>query len=180
MRGCTFAEESGHAIGNAFASADTLKCVMLDNTFQDKPFCDALVESLAVNHSIDRAVFANPRGSQVLDAVETIKTLAQRNDTLKVIIVRGGFAPLTETNKQEIQHSLGQNYTLEQIHYEGRQEYFQAITGLNAAGREYLAEEPTNASKCIAVLAKVKNDLDCLYYHMRENPLLCISYCNSQ
>ena len=48
------------------------------------------------------------------------------------------------------------------------------ITTLNKAGRRYLGTARRN---CIAagvnVLAQVSDDLDCLFYHLREHPSLC-------
>jgi hypothetical protein len=47
------------------------------------------------------------------------------------------------------------------------------ITKLNDHGREYLLGEPDNRQKGVKVLERVRNDLDCLFFHLRENPCLC-------
>jgi len=44
---------------------------------------------------------------------------------------------------------------------------------LNAAGRQYLIEDASTAAKGVEVLVKVSEDLDCLFTHLLENPLLC-------
>lgn len=44
---------------------------------------------------------------------------------------------------------------------------------LNQAGRSYLVTNPGNRSLGVDVLASVTSDLNCLYLHLRENPLLC-------
>jgi len=43
---------------------------------------------------------------------------------------------------------------------------------LNKAGRSYIREEASSKEKCVDVLDKVSNDLDCLYFHLRENPVI--------
>jgi hypothetical protein len=45
------------------------------------------------------------------------------------------------------------------------------VTRLNVAGRKYLADEPTQL-KGLDVLDKVSDDMDCLYFHLREAPSL--------
>ena len=50
------------------------------------------------------------------------------------------------------------------------------ITSLNMAGRRYLLENGRGSGKKatgVHVLSFVVNDVDCLYYHLRENPSLC-------
>ena len=47
------------------------------------------------------------------------------------------------------------------------------ITNLNQAGRNYLALDGGNKRKGVNVLGFVSQNLDCLYFHLRENPLLC-------
>ncbi|GKY97138.1 hypothetical protein MPSEU_000672200 [Mayamaea pseudoterrestris] len=44
---------------------------------------------------------------------------------------------------------------------------------LNAFGRKYLANDPTDRNIGLSVLEKAKDDMDCLFVHMRENPLIC-------
>ncbi|GKY99135.1 hypothetical protein MPSEU_000869000 [Mayamaea pseudoterrestris] len=48
-----------------------------------------------------------------------------------------------------------------------------AICKLNKAGRKYMALDSANQQKAICVLAAVNDDLDCLFTHLRENPLAC-------
>ena len=109
--------------------------------------------------------------------VGLLKNIARQNKVVKkMTFYRQNFI-LNENDAQMLQRELQQNHTLESIQI-NRKEHFEEITRLNKAGRRYLSEDSTSNSKCIAVLAKVKNDLDCLYYHLRENPILCISYCN--
>jgi hypothetical protein len=50
---------------------------------------------------------------------------------------------------------------------------FEMIVRLNGAGRNYLETDPGDKRKGLAVLQAVSDDLDGLYFHLRENPLLC-------
>lgn len=47
------------------------------------------------------------------------------------------------------------------------------ICRLNAAGRRYMLEDPSSREKGVGVLSSVADNLDCLYFHLRENPSLC-------
>jgi hypothetical protein len=47
-----------------------------------------------------------------------------------------------------------------------------AICHLNSVGRNYIRTDSNDAIKATEVLACVKDDLDCLFFHVRENPAL--------
>jgi hypothetical protein len=47
------------------------------------------------------------------------------------------------------------------------------VCRLNRSGRSYLKTEPTNKRLGCDVLGAVSDDMDCLFFHLRENPLLC-------
>lgn len=139
---------------------------------KDHEFSNLLLSSLPSNESIE--VFASVGLSQT-NIAELLKNVAQRNSTLKRVTF---YTQLTDSQTQEVKSALGMNHTLEYIVLDGTSP-FGEILQLNKAGRRYLAEDATSRSKCIAVLAKVKHDLDCLYYHMQENPILCTGYSSS-
>jgi hypothetical protein len=50
---------------------------------------------------------------------------------------------------------------------------FDMILKLNSSGRNYLEKDPENQLKGFDVLGKVSDSLDCLFFHLRENPMLC-------
>ena len=52
-------------------------------------------------------------------------------------------------------------------------ETVQALVRLNNAGRGYMARDPSNRRAGSCVLEQVADSLDCLFLHVRENPLLC-------
>ena len=50
---------------------------------------------------------------------------------------------------------------------------YRALLRLNRAGRRYVRQDPTNHLECVNVLDAARDDLDCLYLHLRENPSIC-------
>ena len=182
VKECSFVGLGGKLFASAISSNESLKTFNVSDMFEDKAFCKELTSSLALNHSIEDVTFACRWSPTVanLDVVRLmLANLARRNKTIAKIAFIGQFFALKENGVQVLQRELQQNHTLESIQISER-EQFRVITRLNKAGRRYLSEDSTSNSKCIAVLAKVKNDLDCLYYHLRENPILCMSYCNGR
>jgi hypothetical protein len=47
------------------------------------------------------------------------------------------------------------------------------ILRLNKEGRRYLIEDPSSAERGVGVLTRVSDDLDCIFFHLRDNPSLC-------
>jgi hypothetical protein len=47
------------------------------------------------------------------------------------------------------------------------------ICRLNLAGRSYMEADANSKLDGYKVLGEVKDDLNCLFYHLRENPVLC-------
>jgi hypothetical protein len=47
------------------------------------------------------------------------------------------------------------------------------ILRLNRAGRCYLIDDAGSIAKGIKVLIDVRDDLNCLFYHLLENPMIC-------
>ena len=50
-----------------------------------------------------------------------------------------------------------------------------AYLRLNRAGRNYLADDASNKRTGSNILGAVTDDLDCVFFHLRENPLVCDS-----
>ena len=59
---------------------------------------------------------------------------------------------------------------------EEQQKLIDALCRLNRQGRKYLATDASNKDKGVALLVSVSDDLNCLFYHMRENPILCLTW----
>jgi hypothetical protein len=58
------------------------------------------------------------------------------------------------------------------------QHAMQCVFAMNAAGRAYMRTQPTNVRKAIEVMSSVRDYLDYIYLHVRENPLAFQSLCS--
>jgi hypothetical protein len=54
-----------------------------------------------------------------------------------------------------------------------------SLLQLNAAGRLYMMEDTNNLYRCTEVLGTVRNNLNCLYLHILENPGICKEFCST-
>jgi hypothetical protein len=106
-----------------------------------------------------------------------------KNVSLKELI----FGPLSyicadfsfshEADAVNLVAAAKRNYGLEKLHVivddydQGR--LLQCILRLNQAGRRYLIDDPASKERGLNVLLKVQDDLNCLFLHLQENPLLC-------
>jgi hypothetical protein len=100
--------------------------------------------------------------------------------------------PTSSTAAGDLVAAVKRNYALEKLFIVDRatlskfanlnqQSVLVSIPWLNKAGRRYLKDDPRSVAKGFQVLRKVMDDkehtdlqvLDCLFLHLRENPLLC-------
>ena len=169
----------GPLVCSAIRSNTLLQQVDLTGACPDKAFCDGLIFSLARNHSvthvdIGKAYEPPLSDDDKYDVEELIKSVACHNESIESMIFLENTCKLSVKARRELYQDLKQNYSLKYIRF-GNEFLFETILKLNRAGRRYLKEDATSRSKCIAVLAKVKDDLSCLFVHLRENPLICKS-----
>jgi hypothetical protein len=75
----------------------------------------------------------------------------------------------------ELVSAVQKNYGLESLGggIESWVPVVKTILRLNSAGRRYLVQDVACAAKGCTVLSTVTDDLDCLYFHLLENPSLC-------
>lgn len=176
---CEFQDEGGRLVAGAFRSNSILQELILTNVFGDNAFTDELARSLPLNQSIQEFSIEGFDVSWLPRIQHLLKCIAQQNRTMKAF---SAFAPLfnweyTETQEQELRLALQDNYTLEDI-FVGMAIPCHEIMLLNKAGRRYLIDQEnggaSNKTKCIEVLSHeyVQDELDCLFYHLRENPVL--------
>lgn len=133
----------------------------------ESSFIGELTSSLALNTSVEGLHIKTtlmPSSKNCQFEVTLVKTIGCENKTIKNIF--------SAEEKVDLQNALQQNYTLEEVRVLFKA--FVPITELNKAGRRYLLDDGASRSKCIAVLAKVKHDIDSLFIHLRENPILCM------
>lgn len=166
--GCRLLEDGGRLIADAVKNNTSLKQFYIaDTLLEDEASWDEIVSSVPLNTSIERLYIHSPN-ELVQDKL--VKNVALKNTTLKILSCLKSERKPTP----ELETVVARNHSLEIIFMAGDRQ-FETITRLNRAGRRYLREDATSKSKCIDVLANVKDDLSCLYYHLRENPVLFTS-----
>jgi hypothetical protein len=101
----------------------------------------------------------------------------QHNTTLKSLNLTGrGSLTLTGDEDKQMAALLKKNYAMESlpdIDLENEAGDVGAILRLNEAGRRYLIEYGSSISKGVKVLSAVSNEINCVFWHLLENPRLC-------
>jgi hypothetical protein len=101
----------------------------------------------------------------------------QPSSTLKTLRLCPAFASMSEEEMNQVVSLVKKNYSLAVLE-EGLCAHdttgeVGTVLRLNQAGRRYLIEDAASIAKGVEVLIDVRNDLDCLFYHLLENPTLC-------
>jgi hypothetical protein len=104
----------------------------------------------------------------------------QQNTTLKTLRICYGKQHLTDDEVKHLSAVVNKNYGLERLpdtdldSSDARRGDFLSILRLNGAGRRYLLDgHGSVVSKGVGVLSAVNYDLNCVFLHLLENPLLC-------
>jgi hypothetical protein len=103
-------------------------------------------------------------------------TALQQNTTLKTIILQYYYrvVHLDDDEDKQMAVLLKKNYTLESLPgINDRGLDVGAILRLNAAGRRYLVQDGSSISKGVEVLSRVSDEINCVFWHLLENPRLC-------
>jgi hypothetical protein len=124
---------------------------------------NASLESLSI-----QKIFVSVEAEVYIEIV----TMLQHNTTLKKLDY--GMLSLTNEEDKRIAKSLQKNYAMESLpNIVSRSGDVSAILRLNAAGRRYLIEDGSSVSKGVEVLSAVRSDINCVFFHLLENPTLC-------
>jgi hypothetical protein len=119
---------------------------------------------------LDRAYVTSFR----IAAVEAL----QLNMTLKSLCI-GDASPqyMADDEVKHLTSTVKKNYRLESLHYFDSDVWLGSlrfILRLSRAGPRYLLDgHGSVVSKGVSVLCAVSNNLDCIFLHLLENPLLC-------
>jgi hypothetical protein len=144
--------------------------------------CDTVASILEGNSSLEQLdIYSTGISADAyLSAIESL----QMNTTLKML----RFYPIFDVSRDDeitrLIKLVKKNYGLEDLD-EGWFSYdktgeLRTLLRLNRAGRHYLIQDMGSIPKGVEVLVAVRDHLDCLFYHLRENPLLCdIEHCYS-
>jgi hypothetical protein len=107
----------------------------------------------------------------------SLKESLWANRTLTKLLIYSN--QLHEKEGADLVAAVRNNYGLERctacIANSNQQSFLRCIPLLNKSGRGYLIEDPANRAKGVEVLRNVIDDLDCLFLHLQENPLLCMN-----
>jgi hypothetical protein len=106
-------------------------------------------------------------------------TALRQNTTLKTLQLKHCYYPhrLTDDEVKRIASLLKKNYTFQSLSGFALEKHragdVGAILRLNEAGRRYLIADGSSISSGVKVLSAVSNDINCVFWHLLENPLLC-------
>jgi hypothetical protein len=128
------------------------------------------LESLSIRNSVYTVNIPKAEYIALLPAL-------QYNTALKTFCVyRNGSLRLTDDEDKHIAALLKKNYALESlpnIDLDNKVGDVGAILRLNGAGRRYLIEDGSSISKGVEVLSAVSEEINCVFLHLLENPILC-------
>ncbi len=180
MTSCTF-QGGGRVIAESLVQHAALKRFHLTDmlSIDNEEFRDSLVASLPSNQSIEECHIT------YLDQVDwrptivnLVQNIARLNTVMTSLVVKVPiYSPgLNQQQEDDLHQALQQNYTLQHVRIQN-EEKCSVITTLNRAGRRYIRENASDKQKCIDVLTHrlVNHNIDCLYHHLQENPVLMIT-----
>jgi hypothetical protein len=132
----------------------------------------ALVFLEIVNHGILPVDYF--KALSLLKCNSTLKTL-HLSCSLDHLSCSVEFEDGKGSETEQLLSAVKKNYGLESLGgcIEARVPTVGAVLRLNSAGRRYLVQDAASASKGCALLSAVSDDLDCVYFHLLENPSLC-------
>jgi hypothetical protein len=112
-----------------------------------------------------------------LDALEKLHP----NKTLKTLCLHPNLESFSDKEIKRLISIVKENYGLEALDENvtvlDLKRELGAILRLNRAGRRYMIQDAGSIAKGVEVLSDVSDDLDCVFLHLLENPLLCDIAC---
>jgi hypothetical protein len=135
-----------------------------------------IVTMLQDNTSLESLTVRNCNRFQIkADEYFALVTAVQHNTKLKDFKLGNSRRALylKDNENKQMASLLKKNYALESLPDISPVGDVGTILHLNAAGRRYLIEDGYSISKGVDVLSRVSNDIDCVFFHLLENPRLC-------
>jgi hypothetical protein len=137
----------------------------------------AIAAMLQENASLEIIFIQGWSNAIQLEEYVMLVTVLLYSTTLKTLCLRYPRSlRLTDDEDKNMAALLKKNYTLEKlpdIHQENGPGDVGAILRLNESGRRYLIEDGSSISKGVEVLSAVSNEINCVFFHLLENPALC-------
>jgi Ran GTPase-activating protein (RanGAP) involved in mRNA processing and transport len=101
----------------------------------------------------------------------------QPNTALKTLRLSPVLASMGDDKMEQLVSLVTKNYSLavldEDLSTRDKTGELGTLLRLNKVGRRYLIKDAASIAKGVEVLIGVSDDLDCLFYHLLENPTLC-------
>jgi hypothetical protein len=140
------------AVVQAVAKCHSLKYLKLNVLDCSESIDTALAKCFMTNVALAELVLVCPRHNSLKTAaLPLVENVLKNNYSLQAFVT---FQPTRKWNKD-------------------LQQRIQTQLKLNQAGRAYLTHDANNKHAAMDVLLQVIDSLDCLFWHLRENPLLC-------
>jgi hypothetical protein len=150
---------------------------MVNDPDQMATLCLAVVTALPKTSSLETLEIHSADGVIAHDTYITALESALMNTALKKLRLSPIIASFGEAEMNQVVSLVKKNYTLteldEDITEHDETGKLGSILRLNQAGRRYLIDDAGSIPKGVKVLIDVTDDLDCLFYHLLENPTLC-------
>jgi hypothetical protein len=142
--------------------------------------CLSIATTLRENSSLETLEICTDNGELSIIAPDTFMIAletVQKNTTLKKLCLSPDLASFGNDGMKRVVSLVKKNFVLTELDskvtgYDETGE-LHAILRLNQAGRRYLIDNAGSIAKGVEVLIDVRDDLDCLFYHLLENPILC-------
>jgi hypothetical protein len=160
----------------------TLKSLKIDFQAHNESFVTAFrleaVKMIAENPFLESFTVSAARNMIKFEDLFAFVSVLQSDTTLKTLACQIFYKRLSLTNDEvdQLVTILMKNYGLESLVPEISCEddgTVKAILRLNRAGRRYLIKDGSSISKGVEVLSAVNDDINCVFFHMLENPGLC-------
>jgi hypothetical protein len=155
------------------------------NNFANESGLIQILRSVSIHPRIKTISLVMPDYTDPVD--EALADCVRNNSLVQSITVscRSFVGPYSSCEKSLLLKAMEKNFTLLHIEINAESNYMSsnplitalqtnldAICRLNKHRRDYLSTDSADKMKGVAVLNAVSDDMNCLYYHLLENPLL--------
>jgi hypothetical protein len=174
---------SGVAVSSLFLALGlntTLKRLVVTGFDFAGELCPALQDGLGKNSTLERLELIEiglvEAGVSAFSFYFAAVKAVQPNKTLKSLRLGYYSLEMADDEVKDIAALVNQNYGLESLENNSSDERMGdvlAILRLNRAGPRYLNDDGSSIVKGVDVLSVVSNNLNCVFLHLLENPLLC-------
>ena len=177
IRGSHMNDDSWRRIFPFLGTNSTLKSLDIEDRGLTEAIIPDMVEALEMNSCLERLRIDSLYHINSAALVNFVGSMTRNVSLKELILGYSDFSFAYEGDAVNLVAAAKRNYGLEKLNV-FVDDYdqgclLQCILRLNEAGRRYLIDDPTSKERGVNVLLKVQDDLNCLFLHLQENPLLC-------